>query len=186
MRCDGRNGQEERFLGLDCVIEKAFCFLSYDVRGVPAFITDRRILATLPRAIKVLVCVRVKQKVRSCKPSRIRCIVVLDGMCVEEFPSVVCVESSFLQPDREILLVQSLAHEFRIASCSNQSGTDSGYFHRSLTVRWVHIGDISVVRGLPRPEIDSRWAAKGDSTKVVLVSEAFVDEVFLDKRLVRE
>ena len=45
-------------------------------------------------------------------------------MCVEQFPTVVCVESSFLQPDSEIMLVQSPAHEFRIASCSVQSGEE--------------------------------------------------------------
>ena len=50
-------------LGLNCVTEKAEGFLRHDVRGVPAFMTTRRILATLLRAITVLGCVRIKHKV---------------------------------------------------------------------------------------------------------------------------
>lgn len=94
-------------------------------------------------------------------------MVVLNRMCVKELASIVRSISSILEPYGKILLIQTLAHEFWVAS-----------------IRRIHIGDIGIVGGFTCPEIDSRGAAQSDSTEMTLQCQTLVYQVLLDKRLI--
>lgn len=58
-------------------------------------------------------------------------MVVVDGMGIEEFAGVVGLIAGLLQPDRKVVVIESLAHELRVASCQ----LISLYSHGSLSGR---------------------------------------------------
>lgn len=118
MRCHRRYGQEEWFLGCNCIVEETVGLVGYDIGRVASFITHRLLLIPLPCAIQVRVRVWVQEKVRASEPSSKGRIVIVDGMSIEELAGIVGIDSSIFQPYRKVSFVQALADELGIATCS--------------------------------------------------------------------
>lgn len=119
MRSYGCNDQEEWIFSRDRLLKKASSLLSYDIRCIVTFITNRLLLIPLPGAVKVGVGIGVKQEIGSRKASRIRGIVVVNVMRIEKLASVIGVDSRILQPNREVLLIQTLVHKLGVSACSD-------------------------------------------------------------------
>jgi hypothetical protein len=94
-------------------------------------------------------------------------MVVVDRVRVEQFSCVLGIVTSFLQPNREEVVVQPLAHKLWVSS-----------------VWRVDVCDIGVVRSFSGPQRDPRWAAKGDGAEMSLVEGALVQKMFAVQVLV--
>ena len=115
---DRSYGQEKWFASFDCIIKKTPRLLSQDVGGVLPLMADRWVSVALPGAVEIFVGVRIQEEIRARESRRIRCMMILDCMCLEKLASVVRIIPSVLEPYGEISLVQTLAHEFWVASYS--------------------------------------------------------------------
>lgn len=58
-----RNGQEEGFLCIDCLIEESVCFLSQDISTVLPLVVLRLLLVALEGTVEVVVSTWIKQEV---------------------------------------------------------------------------------------------------------------------------
>lgn len=116
--CNRRYGQEELILGRNSIVEETKSLFGYNIGCVATFIAHWLLLIPLPRAIQILVRVWVQQKVRARKSSRIRRIVIVNGMRVEELAGIIGINSRVLQPYWKVSFVQTLANELGIATCS--------------------------------------------------------------------
>lgn len=96
VRCNRRNGEKKRGFSLDRVREKTMGFLSQYVSCVFIFVVYRLVLVSLPCAVQILIRVWVQQEVRPRKARRIRCVIILNVVGVEQFPSIVSVDISVL------------------------------------------------------------------------------------------
>jgi hypothetical protein len=126
MGSDWCKGDEEGLSGFGCIVDEAKTFLCDEVCVVLVFVLDWRILVSLEDGREVFVCSRVDEEVLDVRisdeasllarlvwrtaygtieSSRIRIVVVVDCMRVEEFPSVVGAVSCFLKPDWEVSVV---------------------------------------------------------------------------------
>lgn len=94
--CNRRYGQEELILGRNGIVEETKGFFGYNIGCMTTFIAYWPLLIPLPRAIQVLVRVWVQQKVRACKSSRIRRIVIVNRMRVEELAGIIGIDSRVL------------------------------------------------------------------------------------------
>src|SRR6186713_2778978 len=106
---------------------------------------------------------------RSSKALDIGRMIVLDCVRIEQLASVVGIIPCLLQPHGQEVLIQTLAHELRVASI------------------WrAHICDIGIMGSLPRPQRDPRRTAQGNGTKMTLVEGPLVEEVLLQIREIVE
>ena len=94
--CNRRYRQKESILGRNGIVEETKGLLGNYIGCVATFIAHWPLLIPLPRAIQVLVRVWVQQKVRACKSSRIRRIIIVNRMRVEELASIIGIDSRVL------------------------------------------------------------------------------------------
>jgi len=80
----------------------------------------------------------IKQKIRTIETLCKRLIVVVDGVRIPEFASIVSVVPSSLHPHREIIIIDAFLDDLGITS-----------------IRWTDISDICIVSCSTSPEIDS-------------------------------
>lgn len=80
----------------------------------------------------------------------VRRVVIINGVCVKQLPSIIGVVTQPLKPHGEVFIVQSLTDKLRIATyepCKQVSWLK----HGSHTIGWNYVGYIRVMRRLPRP-----------------------------------
>lgn len=152
-RCDRH---EEGPLALDRIVQESFGFLCNHVRRVLALVADWRIMVSLIGCVDVGVSVGVQKEVGAIEPINMRAVIVLDGVGVEEFPGVVGVITSFLEPDGQEVLVEPAIHEFWISTFWYVSPKLSfSIFTAALTVWRVHVRHICVMCLASGPQADS-------------------------------
>lgn len=153
VRRNGSDGEEERTLGGNGIIQKAQSLLCDYFRCVTVLVADRWFVVALICRVEVAVRVGIQQEIGPGETRDMRAIVVVHCVGVEELASIIGIVARFLEPDGEEVGVKSTLHELGVATCPHhrQPSACLSLVHTvngwegEQTVWRTDVGDVRVV-----------------------------------------